>query len=129
MLCAEWENTNETVQASDQAVYHLGFDPDRGTIDPDRALCLYIRWKRGTYPAFHMGEFWEISGNYLFKCDPEIFSPGHPDNIDLSCMRISPGIHYFKIFRKGAKLSHTDGYDPHVDQHASAYLCMDEHSF
>lgn len=45
MLCAEWEDTNETVQASDQAVYHLGFDPDRGTIDPDRALCIYLRWK------------------------------------------------------------------------------------
>ena len=43
MLCAEWEDTNETVQASDQAVYHLGFDPDRGTIDPDRALCIYLK--------------------------------------------------------------------------------------
>ena len=28
-----------------EAVYHLGFDPDRGTIDPDRALCIYLRWK------------------------------------------------------------------------------------
>ena len=45
MLCAEWEDTNETVQASDQAVYNLGFDPDRGTIDRDRALSIYLRWK------------------------------------------------------------------------------------
>ena len=45
MLCAEWEDTNETVQASDQAVNHLGFDPDRGTTDPDRTLCVYLRWK------------------------------------------------------------------------------------
>ena len=45
MLCAEWEDTNETVQTSDQAVHHLGFDPDRGTTDPDRTLGVYLRWK------------------------------------------------------------------------------------
>ena len=29
----------------------------------------------------------------------------------------------------GAEFSHPYGYDPHVDQHAPSYLCMDEYSF
>ena len=52
MLCAEWEDTNETVQTSDQAVHHLGFDPDRGTTDPDRTLCVYLKCKvRTSFPS------------------------------------------------------------------------------
>ena len=76
-----------------------------------------------------MGEFCKIPGNYLFKCYFEIFSPGYPDHIDLSCVRISAGIYYFQILREGAEFSHPYGYDPHVDQHAPSYLCMDEYSF
>ena len=34
-----------------------------------------------------------------------------------------------QIFRKGAELSDPYGHHSHVDQHASPYLCMDEHSF
>ena len=32
-------------------------------------------------------------------------------------------------FRKGAELSDPYGHHSYVDQHASPYLCMDEHSF
>ena len=44
-------------------------------------------------------------------------------------LRVSVGVHYLQIFRKGAELSDPYGHHSHVDQHASPYLCMDEHSF
>ena len=40
-----------------------------------------------------------------------------------------PLAHYLQIFRKGAELSDPYGHHSYVDQHASPYLCMDEHSF
>ena len=124
------EDTNETVQASDQAVYHLGFDPDRGTIDPDRALLhLPQDGNEVLTLAFYDGLNFANSGSYIFKCYPEILPPGYPDHTDLPGLRISAGIHYLQIFRKGAELSDPYGHHSHVDQHASPYLCMDEHSF
>ena len=51
-----------------------------------------------------MGEFCKISGSYIFKRYPEILPPGYLDHTDLPGLRISAGIHYLQIFRKGAEL-------------------------
>ena len=86
------------------------------TSDGNEVLTLHFTWA-------NFAKFLETT------CYPEILPPGYPDHTDLPGLRISAGIHYLQIFRKGAELSDPYGHHSHVDQHASPYLCMDEHSF